>query len=54
MHPALRIFVRQYLYVVCAAIVPVVLTTFLSIPMSLGTNPGEAMTASVSVDRHLT
>ncbi len=54
MHPALRIFVRQYLYVIGAALAPVVLTTFLSIPMSLGANPGDAMTASVVADRHMT
>lgn len=54
MHPVLRAFVRQYLAVVAAALVPVVLTTFLSVPMSLGTTPGDHETASVSVERHMT
>lgn len=41
MHPALRLFIRQYLWVLCAALVPVVITAFLSIPLSLGSHPGE-------------
>lgn len=41
MHPALRLFIRQYLGVLCAALVPVVITAFLSIPLSLGHHPGE-------------
>jgi hypothetical protein len=54
MHPVLALFIRQYLYVVCAALVPVILTTFLSIPMSLGAHPGEVRSASVTADRHMT
>lgn len=54
MHPYLRTFIRQYLAVVAGALVPVVLTTFLSIPMNLGILPGDQQTASVAVERHLT
>lgn len=54
MHPCLRSFIRQYLAVVAGALVPVVLTTFLSVPMNLGTFPGDRETASVGAERHLT
>ena len=54
MPPYLRTFLRQYLFVVCAALVPVVLTTFLSIPMSLGYHPGDERIAGTAVDRHMT
>lgn len=54
MHPCLRTFIRQYVAVVAGALVPVVLTTFLSVPMSLGTYPGDQQSASVAVERHLT
>jgi hypothetical protein len=53
MHPTLRHFIRQYLFVVVAAVIPVVLTTFISIPMSLGGYPGEIHNVAMSVDRHL-
>lgn len=53
MHPTLRHFVRQYLFVVLAAVIPVVLTTFISMPMSLGGHPGEIHDIAMSVDRHL-
>ncbi len=53
MHPTLLLFIRQYLWVVCAALVPVVMTAFLSIPLSLGGHPGEPRTADAMVDSHM-
>lgn len=53
MHPSLSLFIRQYLWVVCAALVPVVITAFMSIPMSLGGHPGEPRTIDAMVDRHM-
>lgn len=37
LHP----FIRQFAGVVAAALVPVILVAFLSIPLSLGGHPGE-------------
>lgn len=54
MHPCLRAFIRQYVAVVAGALTPVVLTTFLSVPMSLGTFPGDQTSASAAAERHLT
>ncbi|WP_293606404.1 hypothetical protein [Polaromonas sp. UBA4122] len=54
MHPALRLFIRQYLGVVCATLLPVVLTTFLSIPLNLGGHPGETRGADAMADLHMT
>lgn len=54
MHPALRLFIRQYLGVVGATLVPVVLTTFLSVPMNLGGHPGEIRSTTAMMDRHMT
>jgi hypothetical protein len=42
MNSALHQFLSQYLYVVIATLVPVVLVAFLTIPLSLGGHPGEA------------
>ncbi|NDP64027.1 hypothetical protein [Polaromonas sp.] len=53
MHPTLSLFIRQYLWVVCAALVPVIITAFMSIPMSLGNHPGEPRTVGAMVDRHM-
>lgn len=53
MHPTLLLFIRQYLWVVCGALVPVVITAFMSIPLSLGSHPGEPRTVDAMVDRHM-
>lgn len=53
MHPSLRHFIRQYLFVMVMAVIPVVLTTFISMPMNLGGHPGEMRNIAMSVDRHL-
>ena len=54
MHPALRLFIRQYLWVLRAALVPVVITAFLSIPLSLGCHPGEPHRPDAMGYRHMT
>lgn len=54
MNPALFAFARQYAAVVIAALVPVVLTAFLSIPFNLGGHPGEPRPAQSAVERHMT
>jgi hypothetical protein len=47
-------FVRQYLGVVLASLVPVVLTAFLSIPFTLGGNPGDVRSAQAEASAHMT
>ncbi len=47
-------FIRQFAFVVIAALIPVVLVTFLAIPYILGANPGEPVQAEASVTRHMT
>jgi hypothetical protein len=47
-------FTRQFAGVVLAALVPVVLTAFISIPMSLGGHPGEVRAAADTAARHMT
>ena len=53
MHPTLHRFIRQYFNVVCAALVPVVLTAFLSVPVSLGGHPDASPVAAAQGDRHM-
>lgn len=45
MDTSLRSFIGQFVGVVAAALVPVILLVFLSIPYSLGGHPGEPRTA---------
>lgn len=40
-------FARQFVGVVIAALVPIVVTVFLTIPFNLGGHPGEARSAGV-------
>ena len=54
MDPILRMFIRQLLGVVLAALVPVVLVAFLSIPYSLGGHTGEDRTATAPSSQHMT
>ena len=54
MNSSLRLFIRQVLNVVLAALVPVVLVAFLSIPYSLGGHPGDDRTATASSSQHMT
>lgn len=50
----LRHFIRQYLGVVGATLVPVVLVAFLSIPFNLAAHPGEVPRARAPDSRHMT
>lgn len=50
----LRLFIRQWLGVVLAALATVVLVAFLSIPYSLGGHPGEERTLAASGTQHMT
>lgn len=54
MRPQPLAFVRQYVGVVLAALVPVAVTAFLSIPVNLGGHPGELRSAQATVDLHMT
>jgi hypothetical protein len=54
MNSSLRSFMHQYLGVVAATLVPVVLVAFVSIPLALGAHPGEVRQAGASVERHMT
>ena len=54
MNSSLRLFMHQYLGVVAATLVPVVLVAFVSVPLALGAHPGEVRQASASVERHMT
>ena len=47
-------FVRQFFGVVVAALVPVVLTAFVSMPFNLGGHPGEERAATMPTQTHIT
>ncbi len=47
-------FAVQWARVVAMTMIPVVLTTFLSVPMSLGRYPGEPLPVAAYADRHMT
>ena len=47
-------FVRQFAGAVVAALIPVVLVAFLSIPFNLGGHPGEVRTGAVPSSTHMT
>ena len=54
MNSSLRLFIRQFLGVLLASLVPVVLVAFLSIPYSLGGHPGDDRTLATPVSQHMT
>ncbi|MEO8118567.1 MAG: hypothetical protein ABI606_04495 [Rhodoferax sp.] len=54
MNSSLRIFVSEFAGVVLATLVPVILTAFLSIPVTLGGHPGEPRTAQALTNTHMT
>jgi hypothetical protein len=54
MDSSLHVFVRQLAGAVAAALIPVVLIAFCSIPYSLGGHPGEARSIEVATPRHMT
>jgi hypothetical protein len=47
-------FVLQWLRIAVMALVPVVLTAFVSIPMNLGGHPGETVARTVVPSTHMT
>jgi hypothetical protein len=49
-----NMFVRQFVGVVVAALVFVILVAFVSIPLALGGHPGEPRTVEAMPGRHLT
>ena len=54
MNPIQCSFVRQFIGVVVAALIPVVLGAFLSIPFNLGGHPGEERAATTPTQTHMT
>lgn len=54
MHPQTLLFVRQYLGVVAAALAPVVLTAFVTMPLNLRGHPGELRNAQATLSAHMT
>ncbi|MDE2604901.1 MAG: hypothetical protein KGL68_03165 [Burkholderiales bacterium] len=54
MHHELKIFAGQWLRAVLIALVPVVLTAFVTIPWNLGKHPGEPAMRVASAERHMT
>jgi len=47
-------FVRQFTGAVAAALIPVVLVAFWSIPLNLGGHPGEVRAAAMPTSTHMT
>lgn len=54
MNQDLTSFSAQWLRVAIMTLVPVILTTFISIPMNLGGHRGDTMAAVVTSDGHMT
>jgi hypothetical protein len=50
----LRNFIRQFVGVVAAALVPVLIVAFLTMPFTLGGHPGEPRPAEALVGQHMT
>ena len=53
MDPTLKAFVSDYLGVVASALLPVILTAFVSMPLNLGGHPGEPRDYASVEQRHL-
>lgn len=54
MHVDLRYFLVRLAGVVAISLVPVIVTAFLSLPLSLGRHPGEAPALEDAQLRHMT
>jgi hypothetical protein len=54
MNPIQCSFVRQFAGAVVAALIPVVLVAFWSIPFNLGGHPGEVRAATMPTPAHMT
>ena len=53
MDTSLRLFISEFVGAVVAALIPVIVVAFLSIPFTLGGHPGEPHTADAPVARHI-
>jgi hypothetical protein len=51
---SLNRFARQFVGIVLAGLIPVVLTAFLTIPFNLGAHPGEERSFDPMTSRHMT
>ena len=54
MHPELRRFLAQLARTVVATLVPVLLVTFISVPVNLGRHPGDAVAHAPAPAQHMT
>lgn len=54
MNPIECSFLRQFACAVVAALIPVVLVAFWSIPLNLGGHPGEVRVATMQTPAHMT
>lgn len=54
MNPIQKSFVHQFAGAVVAALIPVLLVAFWSIPFNLGGHPGEARAATMPTPAHMT
>jgi hypothetical protein len=54
MNTSLRKIAIPFVCVVIAALVPVVLAAFFTIPYNLGGHPGDERSAELTVGRHMT
>jgi len=54
MSPTPYSFVRQFAGAVVAALIPVFLVAFVSVPFNLGAHPGEARAPGTPVPAHMT
>jgi len=54
MHKDLKEFVQGYSRVVIMALIPIVMTAFLSVPYMLGGHPGDVRTVASAADFHMT
>ncbi len=50
MHPALKQFIIQYVAVIGAVLIPVIVVSFLSMPYTMGGHPGEARVTATQPD----
>jgi hypothetical protein len=54
MDSSLRLFISEYLGAAAAALTPVFLTAFLSVPYTLMGHPGDERPAAVTAGQHMT
>lgn len=54
MDSSLRLFIRQYIGVVLATLVPIILIAFMSIPVTLGGHPADLYAAQAPIAQPMT